>query len=108
MDKAPENKAVCQIVSLRAFAAMSVVLLHVVSGWTSGGVILGVRWLLDEVVIQILVRWAVPCFIMISGGLLLNPEKDMPHEHVTFVGRLGEYKYYSIDQIVDKMLNMKL
>lgn len=29
-------------------------------------------------------------------------------EGVTFIGRLGEYKYYSMDQIVEKILNMDL
>ena len=66
------------IVSLRAFAALAIVLLHTISGWTAaGGVITpSIRWFLDEVVIQVLVRWAVPVFIMISGFLLLDPEKD--------------------------------
>ena len=27
---------------------------------------------------------------------------------VTFIGRLGEYRYYSMDQIVEKMLALKI
>lgn len=29
----------------------------------------------------------------------------LPHKNVTFIGRLGEYKYYSMDQIVERMLD---
>lgn len=66
------------IVSVRAFATMAVALLHVVSGWTveiTGGVT-GSRWFLDIVLIQLMVRWAVPVFVMISGFLLLDPDKE--------------------------------
>ena len=69
------------IVSLRAVAAIAVVLLHMTGGW------LGTEWknqvlepsrmILDELIIQVLVRWAVPCFIMISGALLLDPQKKL-------------------------------
>lgn len=31
----------------------------------------------DGVIIQMLVRWAVPCFVMISGFLLLDGQKEM-------------------------------
>lgn len=33
---------------------------------------------------------------------------DVPNEHTTFIGRLGEYRYYSMDEIVEKMLEMEL
>ena len=76
-----ENKCYNWIVSLRAFAASAVVLLHVIAGWTveisAGGGITGARWFIDCVVIQVLVRWAVPCFVMITGFLLLDPEKSI-------------------------------
>lgn len=52
-------------------------LLHVIGGWKGnnwGGQI-NSRLILDEIIIQILVRWAVPCFMMISGYLLLPPRK---------------------------------
>ncbi len=41
------------------------------------GGITGIRWILDCVVIQVIVRWAVPCFVMITGFLLLDPQKDI-------------------------------
>ena len=33
---------------------------------------------------------------------------SIPNENVTFIGRLGEYRYYSMDQIVQNILNMEL
>lgn len=71
------------IVSLRVFACMSIVLLHVIGGWLGanwGG--LTPRLIFDEIIIQDLVRWAVPVFFMISGYLLLNPEKKIDIEKI--------------------------
>lgn len=31
---------------------------------------------------------------------------NIPNKEVTFIGRLGEYSYYSMDQVVEKILNM--
>ena len=44
---------------------------------TAWGGITGARWYLDYVFIQVCVRWAVPCFIMISGFLLLDDKKEI-------------------------------
>lgn len=33
---------------------------------------------------------------------------SLPHENVTFIGRLGEYRYYSMDQIVENLLRKEL
>lgn len=33
---------------------------------------------------------------------------DIPNDKVTFIGRLGEYRYYSMDQIVEKMVELTL
>ena len=45
---------------------------------------------MDEVVIQVLVRWAVPVFIMISGFLLLDPEKEMDLKKIgRYILRMG-------------------
>ena len=52
-----------------------------------GGVLQGFRLILDEVIIQVLVRWAVPCFIMISGYLLLNPKKSLS------INRIKQYAF---------------
>ena len=32
----------------------------------------------------------------------------IPNDKVTFIGRLGEYRYYSMDQIMEKMLELIL
>ena len=32
----------------------------------------------------------------------------IPNDKVTFIGRLGEYRYYSMDQIVERMLELNL
>lgn len=76
------SKRIGWIVSLRALAAMVVVLVHVPFGWLDpigGGwdVLTGPRLILDKFCITILSKWAVPCFLMISGFLLLNPEKEV-------------------------------
>lgn len=69
------------IVPLRVFAAVAVVLLHTIHGWIDnienpwGGV--GLRWLIDRVLIDTAVRFAVPTFVLITGFLLLNPEKEI-------------------------------
>lgn len=68
------------IIALRGFAATAIVYLHVISGWTDGlpgGGITGVRYILDYIVEPVLVRWAVPCFVMITGYLLLDPNKEI-------------------------------
>lgn len=67
------------IVPLRVLAAMAIVLIHVVAGGTSGsgGGLTGARLAVDEVVVPVLTRWAVPCFLMISGALLLRPQKEV-------------------------------
>lgn len=37
---------------------------------------------------------------------LYHKYATIPNEKVTFIGRLGEYQYYSMDQIVEKMLEI--
>lgn len=39
---------------------------------------------------------------------LYEKYRAIPNNEVTFIGRLGEYKYYSMDQIVSNILDMKL
>ena len=76
-----ENKKIAWIQNLRAIACVLIVLLHVIDGWLKpNGIQLAqfsIRWWLDNVIIQILVRVGVPIFIMITGALLLNPEKNL-------------------------------
>ena len=39
---------------------------------------------------------------------LYNKYAAIPNDNVTFVGRLGEYKYYSMDQIIEKMMEYEI
>lgn len=76
------------IIVLRAVACMSVVMIHVIAGWTDGADsvnLSGIRWFIDCVILQALTRFAVPCFIMISGCLLLNPQRDIN------IGKIKKY-----------------
>ena len=65
---------------LRGAATAAVVLLHVFNMVLSNhevaelGAPLYVTWTWLQVV---LVRWAVPCFLMISGALLLDPKREL-------------------------------
>lgn len=55
-------------------------MIHVIEGWLKlfgEGALSRNRWLLNCVIFRTLIRFAVPCFIMITGCLLLNPKKDM-------------------------------
>ena len=59
---------------------MTVVMAHVIAIW-EGAVgdlkLSNNRWLLDKGFLGTLIWLAVPCFIMISGSLLLNPERNI-------------------------------
>ena len=86
-----KEKKIEWITSLRAIACLAVVMIHVIEGWikaenvkiinniiyTGGGVINRNRWLLDCVIFRTIIRFAVPCFIMITGCLLLNPKRNV-------------------------------
>lgn len=82
-----EKKKIIWIQDLRAIACVLIVLLHVIDGWLKpNGIQLqqfSARWWLDNVIIQVFVRAGVPLFIMITGALLLNPEKDIPLKKIS-------------------------
>lgn len=68
------------IITLRVIAAMAIVLLHAVSEMVNSsgsGILTDARLAADEVIVSVLSRWAVPCYLMITGTLLLNPKKDL-------------------------------
>jgi surface polysaccharide O-acyltransferase-like enzyme len=72
------------IETLRAIATLAVVFLHInmtlVANYSANEI--GV---LNYVIFNdcyILVKWAVPCFIMISGALLLNPERHVGYSKI--------------------------
>lgn len=79
-----EKEKIGWVTSLRAIACIAIVLLHVVGGWVGQdfGQLAGIRLFLDGIAVQVMVRWAVPCFVMLSGFLLLNPDKQMPIEKI--------------------------
>lgn len=79
------------IEKLRVFAAMAVVLLHVVQGTFVNGLdgIPVYRSIVDTAFLMSCCSWAVPVFVMISGYLLLNPEKELPLQKVKrYIGRV--------------------
>ncbi len=65
---------------LRVLATIAVVLIHVVQGSFVNGTA-GVpvyRCMFDISFLMGITSWAVPVFVMISGYLLLDPEKELP------------------------------
>lgn len=77
--KSSNSKNINWIIVLRAIACMAVIMIHVIDGWTSTAdiTLTGARHILDDIILQPFIRWAVPVFIMVSGALLLNPDKDV-------------------------------
>ncbi|MDM8249754.1 acyltransferase [Lacrimispora saccharolytica] len=67
-----------QIEYIRAIAAVAVVAIHTVnSGIIYKGSTYSEGVIIFFLAIKNLLYWAVPCFGMISGMLILNPEKDL-------------------------------
>jgi len=59
---------------LRLLAMLAVIGLHICSGVQSSAVLLSADWLWAAV---LRITWAVPIFLMISGGFLLQPERNL-------------------------------
>lgn len=79
------------IEKLRALAATAVVFIHVVQGTYVNGLqgIPKYRCIFDTSFLMSLTAWAVPVFVMITGCLLLNPEKELPLEKLKkYIGRI--------------------
>ena len=62
---------------LRVIAACAVVVLHVCAKDFTEHPVRSLAWQTLHGW-EILVRWCVPCFVMISGALLLDPERELP------------------------------
>jgi len=79
------------IEKLRVLATIAVILIHVVQGTYVNG-ISGIplyRCIFDTSLLMSLTSWAVPVFVMITGYLLLNPEKDLPIAKLKkYIGRM--------------------
>lgn len=75
-----DSKHIAYLDILRVLATFGVIFIHV----TADGLILPMtqfNWHL-AVVGDSLVRWAVPVFVMISGALFLNPEKNVLYKQI--------------------------
>lgn len=66
---------------LRVVACIGIVLLHTLNGAIGlyGGLITESASLVSKVMLNLLL-WCVPCFVMITGALLLDPEKEISYE----------------------------
>ena len=75
---AEERNRISSFVWIRTIACAVVVLLHCVNAGRAyyKDVISPGEVLADNVVCSLLM-WAVPCFLMVSGTLLLNPEREL-------------------------------
>lgn len=72
---------------LRAAATLAVIFLHI-NMTVVANYLPNEMGILNYVIFNdcyILVKWAVPCFVMISGALLLNPQKKVDYK------RIGKY-----------------
>ena len=64
----------------RIAATFAVIFLHI-SGTALYTDIIDYDWLVSSVA-DSLVRWAVPVFVMISGALFLNPQKEVSIKNI--------------------------
>lgn len=65
---------------MRALGAVVIVLLHafvVIHTSAEPGELSELRLTIEEAIIVTCSRWAVPCFFMMSGALMLDPEREM-------------------------------
>ena len=78
-DKMSHGAKLPYIEYIRVFAALAVVFLHIVMTLNNNYTVeeLGVFNYTVFSDCYMLVKWAVPCFIMVSGALLLNPGKQI-------------------------------
>ena len=70
---------------LRTICCVSIVLIHVIGNWykcVDLKHLMYDRYFIDCVLLQPFIRFAVPIFIMISGYLLLNPNKKLDIEKI--------------------------
>lgn len=75
---------------LRFICCLFVIMIHVIEGWLiTNPKINDFRFLFDCVLIQPFIRTAVPIFVMISGSLLLNPDKNISIDKLkTYISKM--------------------
>ena len=73
---------------LRLAAFLCVVALHICSGVQEAAALLSPNWLTAQL---LRVTWAVPVFVMISGGFFLHPERALTVKQLwgKYILRLG-------------------
>ena len=78
MKQSASRQSIRYITVLRAVSCIAVVLLHtcLAAGSTFE---MPLRQRTVTMVIRNLTLWAVPCFIMVTGALLLDPERPLPY-----------------------------
>lgn len=79
-----ERRTINEFEWLRVFAAAAVVMIHVIFGISDNATVIevGQARAIWWGILQVAVRWAVPVFLMITGALLLNPEKHLGWEKI--------------------------
>lgn len=83
--KKQKNDKIEWITVLRAFACISVIIIHIFPEYMITHEYMNVnigRWFIDAVFLQTIIRSAVPCFIMISGVLLLDPKREITYSKI--------------------------
>lgn len=79
MQTLSDSKDVIQFRYIRIIACLGIVLLHTMHA--AGDLFAGSMSMTDRVVsgsAQNLLLWCVPCFLMVTGALLLEPAKEIP------------------------------
>ncbi len=74
-----DNGRIAQFPLIRIFACLAIVLLHLLYASTvyfKGAI--SANGLTAAKSVLSLVEWAVPCFLMVTGALLLDPTKEIP------------------------------
>lgn len=88
-----DRRTIHYIQWIRAVGAVAIVLLHafVTVHIALGPQVVGpTRMMVEEAISIVLTRWAVPVFFMVSGGLMLDPDREMGWGKVLrHVWRLG-------------------
>ncbi len=70
---------------IRVFATLAIILLHISTTTIDDYISLEIGNISNYIILdvfQLVCRWAVPCFIMITGALLLNPSKTITKEKI--------------------------
>ena len=81
-----DHGRVAQFPLIRIFACLAIVLLHLLYASTVYFKdAISMNQLTAAKTVLSLVEWAVPCFLMITGALLLSPDKEIP------AGKLWKY-----------------